>query len=252
MDLFFKPLTLGEIFETAYCLLKKHYKPLFTISGVAVAPFYLIFLAVFSWLAPKMAQDPYWFATIPAWLPFFVLVMITLFFMAIYVSGAALIRAVGALYLKEGPDLQKSYLPVFAKFWPFLWTVSIAGGLTFLGMLFFVVPGVLLHLAFFVVVPVVLFESLAGAEALKRSNELMKGEKLKAFLFFFILCVLSVVIDGILGLIPAVFLSALLKSVFQFLFVTFANVGIAVFYIQAKASKEALNAEEFAKLMGGI
>lgn len=240
------------MFETTYSLLKKNYKSLFTISGVAVAPFYLIFLVVFSWLAPRVAQDPYWFVTIPAWLPFFILVAALLFFTAIYVSGAALIRAVGALYLNEIPDLQKSYLPVFAKFWPFLWTVSLSGGLIFLGMLFFVVPGVLLHLAFFVVVPVVLFEALAGAEALKRSNELMKGEKLKAFFFFFILCVLSVVIDGVLGLIPVVFLSTLLKSVFQFLFVTFANVGIAVFYIQAKSSKEALNAEGFAKLMGGI
>ena len=252
MNAFFKPLTLGEIFETTYSLIKNNYRTIFTISGIALLPFYFLFFLLFVWLGPQMAADPYWFVAIPAWLPFFGLVMATFFFMAIYVSGAALIRAAGVLSLNEKPDLQKSYLPVFAKFWPFLWTVSLAGGLIFLGMLLLVVPGVLLHLAFFVVVPVVLFESLSGVEALKRSNDLMRGQKLKAFLFFFILCVLSAVIDRTLGLIPIPFISGFFKSLFQFAFLTFANVGIAVFYFQIKASKEGFNAEGLAKLMGGI
>ncbi len=246
----FQPLKLSQIFELTWRLIEKNFKTILYVVGLPLVPFYLIFFIVMLGMAPQMISDPYWYLEMPSWLPFFLVIVVSLYVLAIFLCEAALVKVVGELCLENEVTLQKSYAIIFSKMGPLLWAASLSGLFIFLGFLLFVIPGIIIYLTFFLVVPIVLLEETRGMEALKRSQELMKGEKLKAFFFIFILGAVSGAVDAVLGMIPVGFVEQFFKMIFHFLFILFANVGMAIFYFQIKASKEALNREGLAKLMG--
>ena len=65
---------------------------------------------------------------------------------------------------------------------PLLGTQVLVGIVVMLGFLLFIVPGIIFSLWFYVVIPVVVLEGLAGSRAMGRSRELVRGNLDKAFL----------------------------------------------------------------------
>lgn len=69
----------------------------------------------------------------------------------------------------------KGYLPPAKKFLAVLWTSVLAGLLVLIGLVFLIIPGIILMIRYALALPVVVLESARGMAALKRSQELVKG-----------------------------------------------------------------------------
>jgi serine/threonine protein kinase len=66
---------------------------------------------------------------------------------------------------------------VRARLWPFVWTTLLVGLLTFLGMVFLVIPGLLVAIHYSTTAPVVLIEGLKGRAAMRRAKTLAKRDR---------------------------------------------------------------------------
>ena len=235
-----KTLTLGALFDTTFDLLQKHWRILLVINGVALVPFYLVFVAVYVWGADWINSNPYWFVETPSWLFFFLVFALGGFFLALYATGAAVVKGVCKIYLDQPVTVAACYEAVWNKAGPLIWATSLAGLFTLLGYCLLFVPGLILQLMFFVLVPVIMLESVTGIDSLKRSRDLMRGEKGKAFFFLILVGIVWSLVDFVVKFIPNHFVHIAASSLFHLLFVVFTNVGTVIFYLQAKAGKENL------------
>lgn len=251
MSYLVKEMKLSEILDTAFSLLQNHFWKMISLCGVVLAPFYLLYIVGTAWGAWWVQNNPYWYVETPASVFFLIFLLAALFFLAVYVVEAALVKAVGDIFLGRLPDAKACYGSVLPRIGPLLWSASLAGIFVFLGFLVLVIPGIVLHLMFFILVPVVMLEPLSGMEALKRSKGLMKGEMLKALGLILIMVVVSWGVDFALGFIRIPMLQALLGSIFQFLLIVFTNIAGVVFYFQVKAAKEDFNEEQLSKAVIG-
>lgn len=236
----FRPLTLLEILDACFRLIEKNFKEIFIIACIPLIPFYVIFMAGLGWAIPWVESNPYWVLEIPPSILFVALLLFSLFILVMCLTEAALAKTIEDIHQGSSISFKEIYQGIMLRFTPLMWTLSLGSLFIFLGYILLILPGIILQLMYFVAIPVTLLEPLSGMEALRRSRDLMRGEKLKAFLFLLILGGLSWLFDFVIKLIPSFPIQVVLNSAFQLLFVTFLNIGTAVFYFQARSRKELL------------
>ena len=78
-------------------------------------------------------------------------------------------------------------------------TQILAGIIVVLGLVLLIVPGIIFSLWFYVLVPVVVLEGVAGTTALGRSRELMRGNLGKAFLVGLLVGLVAAILGAIIG-----------------------------------------------------
>jgi len=91
------------------------------------------------------------------------------------IATGASFKAVADAYLGEQPTWRSSLRFAFARFHSILWITILAGIATVVGLVFCIVPGVYLWIAFAVAIPVLLTEGVKGTSALGRSRSLVRG-----------------------------------------------------------------------------
>lgn len=119
-----------------------------------------------------------------------------------------------------------------------------------LGLLFLIIPGVILYLMWMVAVPALMVENLGVFEALSRSASLTSGSRLKLFgliIVFFVFSFIIAIPIGVISMISAsltVVSSALLSTASA----AVSSAGIAAVYIELRSTKEGASSEDLASV----
>jgi hypothetical protein len=90
-------------------------------------------------------------------------------------------------------DISASVRRGLSRFLPVIGAAICAGVLTGIGFILLIVPGVIIFLMFFVVIPVCVVEGLGPAQSLGRSRQLTKGYRWRIFA----ICLISGLIIGV-------------------------------------------------------
>lgn len=153
---------------------------------------------------------------------------------------------VALLYVIKEREEKIGIKESFAKGWhkiiSFFWISLLAGLITIIGFLLFIIPGIILAVWFSLAVYVLVAEGLTGTKALSRSKRLVSGYWWKVFWRFFIIGIIAIVISltinlisGLVGIPKEINLSSVIILLF---FAPFATVYTFLIYEDLRKIKE--------------
>ena len=242
-----RPMSVGEILDTGFRLLRNHFGLLVALSAIAYGPMGVLQLAAAGIGSVQPGQVP----TLSVPLLILVLVMALVVLVAFPLSSTAMTMALGDVYVgrptSAGQALRQS--------WPILVSVVGTGLLSSiligLGMLLLVIPGIWLIFNYWVSPQVMVIERIFGMAALRRSGELMKGNKGRGFVIGFVAVGLMTVVSGgatwALSAWPSVnAIASTLIGIVTYAFLYAVNV---VFYFDVRCRREAFDLEHLAQLV---
>jgi hypothetical protein len=161
--------------------------------------------------------------------------------------SAALTHNISAAYLGKKLSAAESYRRVLPKLAWLLLTQFLSGVSIFLGSCACFVPGVILALWFYVVVPIVVLEGVTGPAAMFRSRELTRGNLAKIFLVGLLAGIAAGVLNLtfviVLGLIPwpYSFMGAFFQYLAHSLLLPVTIAPITLVYYDLRIRKEAFD-----------
>jgi uncharacterized membrane protein len=200
----FEPMTTGVLLDRAFRLYTGNFALMLGIAAAAYVPFYLIMLAIESSLGGNLpAQDGGLTALL-----FQVVFMILWASIAFPMASGATTYAISERYLGNDVTIGDALRRGLSHFWP-LSIAQISATLRVLfGFLLLIIPGILWMLSYSLIVPVILIEGQKAAASLRRSRDLIKGYRGKAFCILLVVNLLQVVLAGGVGLISAMLFSS--------------------------------------------
>ena len=93
---------------------------------------------------------------------------------------------------------------ISSRLWPLLLLGVVTSILIAIGLVFFIIPGIILGLMWFVAVPVLVAEDKGVFASMSRSSELTKGNRWRLIWLFIIIYVLLFVVAFVVGLLAAI------------------------------------------------
>jgi hypothetical protein len=102
------------------------------------------------------------------------------------IGGGAMTMVVGSRYLGKDITFGSAYLAALRKAGPLIGGALLAILFIFLGLMGFVIPGLVLAVSYCLIAPAIMLEGVTGARSLKRSRQLIKGYRWQAFLIYFL------------------------------------------------------------------
>lgn len=115
------------------------------------------------------------------------------------------IKCASDLIEKGSASLEHAFNFMVNRLVPLLIGSIISGVLTALGLVAFIIPGLILSVMFFLVVPAIIIENLGAIEGLSRSRNLVSNRWLKTFGLILIIGIIISIVSFIASLIAAPF-----------------------------------------------
>ncbi|GEM_PF-5041074 len=182
-------------------------------------------------------------------------------------TSAVLVFAAVRTLSGEPPSLGEAISKGFSRFPAILWVSFLVTIFTTLGMILFIVPGIVVAVMLSLALPVTVLERKSGMEALRRSARLTSGYKMDIFLAFLVLGILFGILNYIWATVGVSFFSsflgtpkplgglrflvavkAVLGSLSGVVFSLFSAVFTSFAYVRLKEIKEGVNLRELVKV----
>lgn len=183
-----------------------------------------------------------WFqfsAMLSAFMLVFFLFLLVLWITTAVTHGICIKYALN-LVSEEMPSFNNAFSFAIRKLPSLLIATLIVGMLVIFGLIAFIVPGVILGIMYFLVVPVILNENVGALSSLSRSKFLVNGRWFKTFAVFLIVGIVVAVASSITGLIAMPFgdFSWLASSILTAVFEPLLPIAIAVHYFSMRGKEE--------------
>jgi hypothetical protein len=138
---------------------------------------------------------------------------------------------------KEQANLQTSFNFTLTKLLPLLAASIITGILIILGLIAFIVPGVIIALMFSLVYPSIMLEGTSVLGSLSRSSSLVRDRWLKTFGLLLLLGIIVAIVNGVFVLIASPFgmFSPLISGILTALITPIFAIAITLYYYSMKA-----------------
>lgn len=236
-----RAMSFAEILDTGFRLIRDHFVLLVGISAVIFVPTGLFQSALQSMAEQGQTQG--------------FLVLAVLFGLVVFVASplvnVAITFALGEVYLGREVSIGDALRKGLGILVPVLGT-SILATLAVLGAaLLLILPGIWVGLGFVVLSQVMVLEHRFGTDALRRSFELMKGQRLRAFGIALVVVILSAVLGfGVqlaLGFIPIV--GAVGSSLVSAVTNAYMAAVLVALYFDIRCRTEAFEIEQLARLV---
>jgi hypothetical protein len=234
-----RAMSLGELLDTGFRLLRDHFVTLIGISALLYVPLSVL-QAAFGTPAPGQAPG----------LTLGISLLFALLFLAISpVVGVAITYALGEAYLGREVTIGDALRKGLEILMPLLGTSFLAGLAMLAATLLLILPGIWLGLGMLLLSQVMVFEGRFGVEAIRRSLELMKGQRLRALGIVLVVAILSSVVGFgaqlALGFIP--FVGPVASGLVSAATGAYMSAVLVVLYFDIRSRKEAFDLEHLAR-----
>jgi hypothetical protein len=174
------------------------------------------------------------------------------------ITGATT-RAVSDIYLGNIVTAEGVLSAAWKKAWTLLKTQFVVGLIVALGFMLLFVPGLLWFLSYALIAPVVMVEgSKNGREIRQRSWGLVKGNRGKVFLIFFVIVVIQILVQGGIAIVSAIGFGAgetstvasILNGIVSILMFPISAIAITLLYYDFRIRKEGFDLEMLSQAIG--
>ncbi len=241
-----RPMSVGEILDTGFRLLRNHFGLLVGLAALTYVP-----LGILQVILAQMTghQEAVGAMLVPVLIV--VGIMGLAWVVALPLSATAMTMALGDLYVGRPTSAGQALRQSWSILLPVVGTGLLSSILIGLGMLFFLVPGFYLIFAYWVSSQVMVLERVFGMAALKRSSELMTGNKGRGFVIGLAAGALIAVFGGgatwALSTYPT--LNAIASTAVNAVTYAFLYAVNVVFYFDVRCRREAFDLEHLARLV---
>ncbi len=187
-------MTLGEIFSKAFELYRRN--PIMIVPSlvpIAALIVGLVIFAGFVGVAAILGGDGLLAFSALGGLLIFIIIMIVLFFMAEGVTIEMILQASAG----NRADLTLAWEASKSKMEPLILSSILAGIITVLGYILFIIPGIILSFVLYFVAQAVMIDGKSGMDALKMSYNFVKENVSDAVILIIVSVVISVVLPSI-------------------------------------------------------
>lgn len=242
-----RAMTLGEILDTSFRIVRNHFGPLVGMAAVVYVPYYVVMLALQSGMQSQIAGggSPGGIGGIIAG---YMGSLLTFVIVGPIVS-AAIYHAISEAYVGRPVQVQASLRVALGILLPLLGT-SI---LNFLGTIaafcLLIIPVVWFALGMTVLTPINVVERSFGVPSIRRSLDLMKGNRGRAFLLYMLVLLISIVLGAGLGLIGLIspWIGGVAQGFASAVASVFGGAMNIVLYFDIRCRKEAFDIEHLAR-----
>jgi len=182
-----RPMNLGELLDRTFFLYRKHF---LLFAGIMAVP-YLMLLA-FQLLGVVIAPRGVAGMTGTGLLWFLLTIVLSLAVAA--ASQGATVVAVSKVHLGAPSSVSEAFAGIKGRIWGLVGIMLGLGLAIGIGILFLVVPGIILALMWAVTIPVAVVEGRGLVDSVQRSATLTKGGWGRIFVVFFLFAVLFYVV----------------------------------------------------------
>lgn len=232
-----RPRSATEIIDASFQLLRRYYTQLVAVAVVALLP-YIVIVA----LTGGMGTES----------PTIILQFLAQWLCAA-LAEAAVIAGVSQAYLEGSVDIQHALLSTVGRLPTIILAGLFRGVAILLATLALFFPGIYVTLRTFAIIPVVVLEEKSAGEGFRRSWDLAKGEVWKVFvtlllawLIFFVLYLLLVMIAGVLASRSAR-ASSLIVAMLLALVYPITGVVTTLLYYDIRVRREGFDLELLAR-----
>jgi hypothetical protein len=244
----FETMTTGGLLDRAFRLYTANFPLMVGITAVAYVPLYAVqlFMQAGGQIASRNLM------TIMTILFGFILALLWISLTFPIAAGAAT-YAISERYLGNEVTVGEALSRAFKR----LWTLSMAqlevGLRVMLGILLLIIPGILWWLSYSLAVPVVMVEGQKAGPSVKRSRELVKGNRKKVFVVLMVVTMLQWLVGfGVGKLLQMVLdaqspsgalISTALGGITQILLAPLAIIAAILLYYDFRIRKEGFDLE---------
>lgn len=245
----FEPMTTGVLLDRAFRLYTGNFALMLGIAAAAYVPFYLIMLAVQSGIGGNFPSRDATLSTLLFQLVF----MILWASIAFPIASGATTYAISERYLGNDVTIGESLRRGLSHFWPLSIAQITATIRVVFGFFLLVIPGILWMLSYSLIVPAILIEGQKAIPSLRRSRELIKGFRGKAFCILLIVNLLQLVLAGGVDLIAGMLfdaetgsgsvLSAAINNLLSIFLTPLGIIAAILLYYDMRIRKEGFDLE---------
>ena len=156
------------------------------------------------------------------------------------ITSGLCVKCASDLIEKGKTSLGESFNFTVYKLPSLLIATLIVGILTVIGLLALIVPGIILHIMFYLVVPAIIIENIGVFDSLSRSRKLVSNRWLKTFVLALIVYLIIGIAAFVVSLITAPFgiYSSLVGSIITALIQPILPISLTVYYYSMSAKEE--------------
>lgn len=259
-----RPLGIGEIFDVAIKIYRRHFGTLLKLVSLVVVPVGILSALVEVSALPREEElytgDNQALGTYFAGLG----VTVMLSVVAWTVATAASFKAVADAYLGQRPNWRDSLAFVLRRLHSVLWILLLSLLILIPAFLACILPGVWLGVSYAVAIPAFLTEREKGFKSLRRSFRLVRGRWWPTFAVVFLGYLLTAIVGGALGAVvgglttfdttevtvTSVVANAAATIVSNVLTIPFIAAFLIVLYFDLRVRKEAFDLQLLAEQIG--
>ena len=235
---------VGHVFSKAWSVFSQNFLTFVLVTGIASLPSLL-----FPQPAPGTEANPFANAGMG---------LLAVFLMIVLGTLSQAIVLYGAFQVMRGRpiDLVESARIGMRRFFSIVGIAISVPVLCVLASVFFVIPGMILYVMWFVAAPICVVEQLGPFRSMGRSRELTKGHRWKIFGLQLLILIPALIVGAIIGavmiasmggfLAVAAALGTTLGQVVNVIWTAFYAIVIVVTYHDLRVAKEGVDTEQIA------
>lgn len=245
-----KELTIGEIISQTFSLYSERFTQYlipFLIAGAitgifTMAVYYVIKIPTLTTLPPNPTTEEIanWLSQLSSYLAA-VLAATSLAGIIGWIIGQ-ITQGIGVKFtadtLEKGQaNLQTSFNYTITKLLSLLAISVITGILIVVGLIAFIIPGIILAIMFSLVVPTIIIENTGALESLSRSRRLVAGRWLKTFGLLIVLYLIVVIVTALVSVIswPFGVAGTLVSNILAAFIQPILPIGLTLYYYSMMA-----------------
>jgi hypothetical protein len=251
----FEPMTTGALLDRAFRLYTGNFSLMLGIAAAAYVPFYLIMLVIESSIGGNLPYRDVGIST----LLFQIVFLVLWASIAFPIASGATTYAISERYIGNDVTIGEALRRGLSHFWPLSIAQVTATIRVLFGFMLLIIPGILWMLSYSLIVPVIAIEGQRALPSLRRSHELIKDYRGKAFCILLVINLLQLVLAGGVGLITGLLFGSdsgsgeVLSSAFNNLLSIFlAPLGIVaaiLLYYDMRIRKEGFDLEMLSRAL---
>jgi len=245
-----KELQLGEILDHSIALMRKEFKLVFTILCFVLIPVQVLWALVSTAMASQLPENPIEVTPVQGlqMMGGGLVYLLVLGLFALPLTSGALIYGIALRYQERETTPGECFRYGLGMVLPLIGAAILCGLATGIGFMLCIIPGILLTLLWFVYQPVLILERSGVINSFSRSQTLMKGSMMKAFVLGVIMFVLQMAVMLVAGMFDMFELGPMFdvvvgvaRGIVTGVFVGFNAVVVTVFYFSERCRVENLD-----------